>query len=220
MNSLTIAIIIIFIPGIIAAIVCDKIIFHKRWSSFYFGVYAFTLGAISYLILQIILYLYYEILLHFDASEELYVLTIWNSLAKDGDTIGWSEIFWASVVAIPTSLIICWAYERKILNEIAIRLCISTKYGNENLFSYELKSEKFDWVYVRDFKNNLTYLGRVSSFSETDGLHEIVLSDVEVYRYEDSEELYQVPHIYLSLIPGSVVIEAIPADRLEKVHVG
>ena len=45
-------------------------------------------------------------------------------------------------------------------------------------------------------------------------MQEIVLSEVTVYRYEDSAELYSVPTIYLNKKLGQFIIEAIPENLL------
>jgi hypothetical protein len=44
----------------------------------------------------------------------------------------------------------------------------------------------------------------------------LVLYDVVVYRYTDSEKLYSVPTVYLSKPVGEFVIEAIPNDRIKE----
>jgi hypothetical protein len=76
-----------------------------------------------------------------------------------------------------------------------------------------MNSKEVNWVYVRDKENGLTYEGFVVSFSENAAAHEIVLSDVKVYRYEDSVELYSVPSIYLSGTIGKFVIETAPGTK-------
>ena len=64
-----------------------------------------------------------------------------------------------------------------------------------------------NYVYVRYIKHNLTYLGNVLSFSETDEFKELVLSNVSVYSYDKSELLYEVGEIYLSLSKDDLIIE-------------
>lgn len=51
-------------------------------------------------------------------------------------------------------------------------------------------------------------------YSENDHMQELVLSDVTVFRYEDSAELYSVPKLYICKEMGSFVIEAIPPNLL------
>lgn len=53
----------------------------------------------------------------------------------------------------------------------------------------------------------MTYHGWVKSFSENDNVSEIRLADVAVYNYSDSEFLYEVDEIYLSLNKHEIIIE-------------
>jgi hypothetical protein len=51
-------------------------------------------------------------------------------------------------------------------------------------------------------------VGYVVSFSETDEFKEIVLSNVSVYSYDQSELLYEISEIYLSLPKDDIIIES------------
>ena len=51
-------------------------------------------------------------------------------------------------------------------------------------------------------------------YSENEHIQEIVLSEVTVFNYEDSEELYFIPTIYLTKPIGKFIIEAIPSESL------
>lgn len=73
-----------------------------------------------------------------------------------------------------------------------------------------------EWVHVRDEENNVTYQGKVGWYSEGEQMHELVLRDVVVYRYEDSVRLYSVPLVYLSREIGKWVIEAAPGEWLQE----
>ncbi len=103
-----------------------------------------------------------------------------------------------------------------MITRIGNFLHVTPKYGDENLYTYFLNAKETDWIYVRDKDSNLTYEGRVAAFSENEHAHELVLLDVAVYRYEDSEKLYSVPRIYLCKEIGKLVVETIPEDRLHE----
>ena len=62
-------------------------------------------------------------------------------------------------------------------------------------------------IYVRCPKTNLTYYGIINTYSETETVSELVLREVSVYSYDESELLYEVPTIYLALSKGEVIIE-------------
>ncbi len=53
MNQLVVTLAIILLPGIVAAVISDKITVHSKWTPFIFILYAFVLGVFSYTLLQI-----------------------------------------------------------------------------------------------------------------------------------------------------------------------
>lgn len=214
MNQLVVVLVMILLPGIISAIISDKLTTHSKWDSFKFSLYAFTLGVLTYASLQLIVYL-------IDMAKAVSLspvswtnLAIWNSALNGGSGIKAWEICIAVVLSLPVAFLASWTINFKIFNKIAQRIKVTTKYGDENLYSYYLNAEEIDWIYVRDPKNNFTYQGRVVSHSENEKVQEIVLSEVSVYRYEDSEFLYSVPTMYISRAMGELIIEAIPTEIL------
>lgn len=214
MNKMVVVLMVILMPGVIATIISDKLTSHSKWDSFKFTLYAITLGIFAYSLLQIVVYaidLMKSVSLR---SIQWSHLDIWNSALNGSSNIRPWEICAATVFAIPVAFLASWSINFKIFNKIANKIKVSNKYGDENLFSYYLNAREIDWVYVRDMLNNFTYEGRVVSHSENDKMQEIVLSEVKVYRYEDSDFLYSVPTMYLSRGMGEFIIEAIPKDNL------
>jgi hypothetical protein len=215
LNQLVVTLIFILIPGIVAAIISDKLTHHSRWDSFKFSLYSLTLGVGCYVLLQVITYLF-DILSGFSIESISWTnLQIWNSALNGADIAAW-EICVATLLSLPVAFFASWLIHFKFFNKIAHKLRVSNKFGEENLYSYYLNAQEIDWVYVRDIENNLTYQGRVVSHSENDNAQEIVLSEVSVFRYEDSEFLYNVPTIYLSRGVGKLVIEATPNEFLKE----
>lgn len=208
MNDLVILVGLISFPGLVATIICDKILVHtEKWASFKYAVYTFILGVAAYLALQIIVGLVdlsgrYLPFLGKDPA-----LNIWGILTDRSNGIRWGEIAWATALAPFVAGIAAVITNKKIVNKVAQLLRISDKYGDENLFSYFLNSPDVRWVYVRDIENNLSYRGLVKSFAETKEVQEVVLTDVTVFDYENSDELYSVERIYLAKPAGSFVIE-------------
>lgn len=217
MNQLVVTLVVILMPGIFAAIICDKITVHSKWTSFKFGLYALLLGIVSYALLQMLMYCIDVFKLLSGHFEQWHHLHIWNAALNSGSGLAGPEVLIASVLAIPVALLASWSVNYKVFTRIAQWLRISTKYGDENLYSYFLNATEIDWIYVRAISDNLTYQGRVVSHSENDVMQELVLSDVSVFRYEDSAFLYNLPTMYMSRPVGTLVIEAVPLDRLEEV---
>lgn len=218
MNQLAIAVAIIMFPGIIAAVISDKIIVHQpKWDYFKFGIYSFVLGTSCYIFLQIFGYCF-DILFStcFRMNKIQWInLEIWNVISNGNTKLKPLEVFQATMLSFPTAYFASFIANYKILNKISQQLRISDKYGDENLFSFFLNAKEVDWIYVRDIENNLTYEGRVVSYSENDSIQEIVLSNATVYSYKDSEEYYSVPSLYLCKKTGSFMLESIPNELLE-----
>jgi hypothetical protein len=214
MNQLVVTLIIILLPGIIACVICDKITVHSKWTSFKFSLYALVLGIFSYVVLQLFYYLIDLSLSSSINDVEWTHLKIWEASVTENPIVPANEVIWASLLSIPVSFLVAFLINHKIFNKVSQFIGVSTKYGDENLFSYYLNAKEIDWIYIRDFENNLTYQGRIVIYSETDHMQEIVMSEVTVFRYEDSAELYSIPTIYLTKEIGKFVIEAIPKTLL------
>jgi len=216
MNVIVIALVLIFIPGIIATIIGDKITRHSKWDSFKFGIYSLVLGIMSYVALQLWSYssdLVNALIIKQTPIKEI----IWSHLnvwqfALDGkpDNIQPWELCLATLFSVPVAFLASWVINFKLFNKIAQKIKVTTKYGDENLFSFYLNAKEIDWVYVRDIEANLTYFGEVVSYSENENIQELVLSDVSVYRYEGSIPLYELSSIYLCKDMGKFIIEAAP----------
>lgn len=226
-----IVVIFILMPGIVAAIIADKITSHSKWDSFKFVLYSLMLGVMSYALLQILLYFHDAYLalkinhitdtkqqsfnVSFNFKELSWTnLSIWSSALDGGKKLVAWEICSATFLSVFVAFFASWLINFKIFNKIAQKIKVSSKFGDENLYSYYLNAQEIDWVYIRDLEHNLTYQGRIVSHSENDKIQELVLSDVSVYDSNDSCLLYEIPTIYLAKEIGKFVIEAIPANNL------
>lgn len=201
MSELTIKLIIILIPGAIATLIFGKLILHKEWSSFRFVLYSILFGIVSYLFLQLIING-----INVFKTDNLSDLTIWSGLS-DASSIPYKEVVLASLISVLLAFVATLIENRKVINRVAGVLGISGKFGDENLYSMFLNSKDVEFIYLRDIKNQLTYHGWVKSFSENDNISEIRLCDVAIYNYSNSEFLYEVGEVYLSLNKQEIIIE-------------
>ncbi len=220
MNQLVVSLIVVLMPGIIATIICDKLTNHSKWDSFKFGLYSLTLGMACYALLQVCVYVsnVWSATTFSIDSIQWSNLKIWSSALNGGTGLEPWEICVAVLFSIPVSFFASWLINFKLFNKVAQALRVSNKFGDENLYSYYLNAQEIDWVYVRDKENGFTYQGRVVSHSETEALQELVLSEVSVFTYDDSEHCYDVPTMYISREIGKLVIEAIPDEILGEVN--
>ncbi|WP_150212556.1 hypothetical protein [Candidatus Tokpelaia sp.] len=216
MNQLVISLIVLLIPGLIAALVYDSITQHEKWNNFTFSVAAILFGWFSYLPLYLINWLFsvFSCLhINFRFNILITLLKLLNNEAIDNSI--YMDIIFASVFAIGFAFLTSRCVNRKYLNHLAQKMHISSKYGDENLFSYYLNSDEIDWVYVRWPERNLIYRGLISKHSETLDIQEIVLLDVDIYNYRDSAFLYHVKTIYLCGKAGDFTIELAKEKKKE-----
>lgn len=187
-NDIAIKIIILLIPGGITTVIIESLTIHKKWSEFKFVIYTILLGTFSYLSIQFV-ELLFELFKYIFISEkckyEPRALKIWESINQNVG-IPLNEILLACIMGIINGFVISAIIYYKIVFRIAKKLKVSSKYGEENLFSYLLNSNDVVEIYVRDIPNNLTYHGKIDSFSENDNSKEILLYNVKVYEYQTS----------------------------------
>jgi hypothetical protein len=215
MNDLLLTIGIISFPGLIAALVSDKLVVHTNpWNSLKYGIYTFVFGVSSYVALQALCSTLLAFDKHLPFLQISAGLSTWEVLSSRQGEASYAEIAWATIISPFVAAIASVIVNYKLINKLAQRFNISRKFGDENLYSYFLNSPNIDWIYVRDFRNNLTYQGLVQSFSETKEMQELVLAEVTVYEYSTSDEFYSVPFLYLCGPHGSYAIEAIPSNLL------
>lgn len=213
MDAVIIAISVVLLPGLISSIICDKVVVHmQRWDAFKYVIYSFVFGVLCYVILQIIVHIKNTFQLGGDyfTLDSKFPLSVWSIIQDQKSPIKLSEILLATLISPMVSFAAAAIINYKILHKIAQILKVSSKYGDENLYSFFLNSKEVEWIYVRDKISGLTYFGAIISYSDCDKIQELVMSDVIVYSYETSEELYRVSSIYLTKNLGEFVIE-VPA---------
>lgn len=196
-SELTIRLILLILPGAIAVLIIEKLTVHKPWDAFRFVFYSTLMGFITYLTYQV----YYFLVVGSD------ILNFWKAITDNKVPISIREIFCASLTAIPLGFIVSAAIQYKVINKIANRLKVSSKYGDDNLFYHFLNLNEVQWLWIRDKEQDITYEGFLQYYNETDSLREIVLSEVKVFRSSDSEFIREAPYIYLTFLPDRFIIE-------------
>lgn len=206
-SEVVLKLIFVLFPGAIAAMIYERLTVHKEWTPFKFILHSTLFGMVCYLVLQVLICIPAFLSNIFCGANKDYMgLKVWDTINGEKIIPYW-EVLKASLLSIIIGGIATTINYYKVLNNIAQRFKISNKYGDENLFSYFLNAKEIEVVYIRHPKNNLTYRGYIKSFSETEHISEIVLSNVSVYEYENSELLYEVDQIYLSFIKTEIIIE-------------
>lgn len=209
MSDLTIRLTLLILPGAIATLVVENLTIESaQWKAFRFILYSIILGFLCYICTQ----LCYYALACFKFISTCFFLpekvAFWNAIINKAASISFGEIFFTCFLAIPVGFVISMLINKKVLNKLAMRLKVSSIYGEEDLFIHFMDSKNVQWVWVRDKNQKLTYEGAVRNYSvSNDGMRELVLDDVKVFSSENSSLLYEVPTIYLSLSPNDFMIE-------------
>lgn len=198
-SEFTLKLIIVIVPGAIASIIYEKLTIHKKWTPFQFTLNSILMGGISYMFADFFCEIIFD-----DSSFD----SFWDNLPLK--EIPFLAVVKASFASIFIGFTGAWMDKVKLINKVARRLRLSNKYGDENLYSYFLGNNEIKEVYVRDMHTNHTYHGMIQSYSETDNIKEMVLTEVKVYNYESSEYLYDSQYIYLSRPKDFLTLEIYP----------
>jgi len=195
LSALALKLILILVPGGLATLILEKLTTYVKWEPFKFIINSILLGGLSYLLSDLIFYVFY--------SKD--IQNFW--LTFTSNNIPFWEIIRATGISIFIGFFSSWIENKKLISGFARRLNIADKYGEENLYSFFLNGRDVSEVYVRDIANNLTFYGIVDSFSENEQISEITLRDVTVYRYSDSAFLYEIKRVFLSRPKSAFFIE-------------
>jgi len=223
MSQLLIIVVVVLMPGIAATSIADKLTIHSQWDSFKFTLYALVLGMLNYSLLQLLAY-GWDVLAyawsmgvtHRPQPLAWTTLAIWRIVRRGDSAIPFNEVALATLLAIPEAFVVSALVHHKLLTRFGRWIHATNKYGDESLYAYLMSKNAATWVYVRDIENGLTFEGRLGGHSQTADLHELLLHDVIVYRYEEGTPLYFVPTAYLSREAGKLIIEIAPGKSLQE----
>jgi hypothetical protein len=116
-----------------------------------------------------------------------------------------------SSIGVGLILSILWIYSAtyKWLTWVLQTIKATKTYGDEDVWDYTFNSAipSVEYINFRDFENKIVYAGWVRSFSETEKLRELVLSDVKIFGLDDGEFLFEMPMVYLARAPENIHIE-------------
>src|SRR5262249_34541837 len=118
------------------------------------------------------------------------------------------EIMFAVVISIAGGIVSLYIENHKLFTRFVQRIGATKRYGDEDVwdFVFNSSSSATGFVHVRDFDQRVTYAGIVEIFSESGQIRELVLRDVIVYDFEQTE-MYRVPRLYLARERANIHIE-------------
>lgn len=204
-TELTFRLFVIFFPGIIGHLLVDALTEHQPRTPFQSILHSFVIGVGSYFVLWLLF-------LGIDSFgfAPLFKAQIFTTLTDGVPKVAFGEFLGASIVAIVISTtIIPLILNKKWIHAFVQYLGISNKFGDLDVWSLAFNSKEVEWIMVRDLKHNLVYKGWVRAFSPTFEKNELLLQDVEVFKNDDGEKLYEIGALYIARESIDLTIEII-----------
>lgn len=190
---------LIFIPGFIWMKIHSRYGFKGEKTQFDLILNAFIFGVLSYTVL-------YFIYRYRGWPLKLFDLDTDSKRLLQPDLF--PEILFAVAISIIGGVLSLYVENHKLFTRFVQTIGATKTYGDEDVwdFVFNSSSSAVNFVHFRDFEQRVTYAGFVEVFSESGQLREIVLRDVIVYDFEQTE-MYRVPRLYLARERENIHIE-------------
>lgn len=216
-TELTIKLLLIFFPGIIAALIIDTLTVHKERDFKVFILNSFILGFTSYFILYIAVSINNWIVKYKNLTPT-WEMNFLNSSMDTEMNINTNEVLVATLLSIIIAIIFSACINHRLLFRIGSQMGISRKFGQLDVWSYTFESPDIGWIIVRDLNKDLMYQGWVEAFSDTHEQNELLLREVNVYRNSSAEELYYMEGIYITGEASNLIVEIPKVESSESLR--
>ncbi|KFD23296.1 MULTISPECIES: hypothetical protein [Enterobacteriaceae] len=209
MNTLTVSLVTIMIPGVIMALIYDTYTQHKSWDSFRYILMSVVFGIATYLSMQAMVSIL-QLITGIGDTKSIHwrLLSIWSIPNEEKIAINPLEILLGGLCAIPLGLAAVYLSTKRTFHELLLRKGISNKYGDDNAFirSVEIMHKKTGQCYVLLHENNMLIHGVISLYNENEKTQELGLLNATVLNSETGEILWTTEFIYISKEYGKMVI--------------
>lgn len=170
----------------------DKLTFHKKHEIYQVILYSFILGLISYIsyyhLINILSKWGYILSFAFEES-------INNGILK----LNFSEIVNVTELSILIGLVSSLIINKGYIYIFFRKIKFTKKNSSDDVWLSSMTKGWNPYVEITDFKNNRTYVGWVSDFSEYVEHKEILLRDVQIFEQKSNSYICKTPAIYLNL---------------------
>jgi len=193
---------LILLPGVVSTLMARYINTNKQYSTFEFIIYSATLGIATFVVMELgcsLFWIIYSIFFKKIVLTWCLNLSIWNYFVDGHKALNKNELFISYLLAVPIGFIWGFIVSKKVFIKLLKKLKWTTRYGDEDVWSFYLNSPDTTWVYLHHKKENRTYFGRIRAYSESTEKREILLEDVIVYTTDTWIEQYQSNVVYLEL---------------------
>lgn len=203
LSKITIGIIFIFLPGILALMVSERLTSHRERKGYELAAYTLVLGCLSHL-------LYF--VLHWSLSKSCVPLPEdkWLDLMTSDTVAQPTVVLMTAMLGVILGFIISYASNHSWLHRFATLIQAGNKFGDVDVWAYLLNSDHVEanpWVVIRDQEKDLMYQGWVMAHSVEEDPRELVLRDVKVFANKTGKELYATKMMYMALEKKNALIE-------------
>src|SRR6266446_10508062 len=197
-TELSLRLALLFLPGIVAALLVEKLVPTRDWSTARLALYSLVLGLICYLIYALLKAAY---LCHWPPS-----INLFRSLTV-GTSLDLLEIIWTTAISLPVGIFVSLSLNSHWINRFGKAIRVSDKFGALDVWARTFNFTETTWVVVRDLEENLAYDGWVEAFSDTYDANELFLRDVQVFQSNTASFLYELEAVYLTRPKDKLTIE-------------
>lgn len=204
LSKFSIGLIFIFLPGILALLVSERLTEHPQRKNYELFVYALVLGCIAHIAYGLLAALSYALPPTYRLDEDR-----WIELMLDDSQVSIQTrvVAITAIIGVLLGLLVAYGANHSWLHRVAHRLRVSRKFADNDVWGYLMNSGIVGWIVLRDHSKNLMYQGYVATFSTTEDPRELILRDASVFENSSGAKLYDVSSLYLSFEKKDVVVE-------------
>jgi uncharacterized protein DUF6338 len=204
LSKFSIGLIFIFLPGVLALLVSERLTEHPERKNYELFVYALVLGCIAHIGYGLLAAFSQTLPPAYRLDEDR-----WIELMLDDSqvTIQTRVVAGTAIIGVLLGFVLAYAANHSWLQRVAHALRVSRKFADNDVWGYLMNPGKVGWIVVRDQPKNLMYQGYVATFSTTEDPRELILRDAPVFENSSGKKLYDVASLYLSFEKKDVVVE-------------
>ena len=213
LSELTIKVILLFFPGLIAFVIVDQLTVHKEYKGHFVFIYALILGIFSYffyfLIITTVNYFF----------ETKFSINFIKSLTEKNANIDVKEVIFTTFFGAFIGLAFSFSINRNYFFRFSRKLGLSNKIGEIGVWSHLFQFGESHYVVIRDIEADLMFKGWIALNSdETDNREEIFLRDVSVFQNSSGKHYYSTPALYFSRKKEHLIIDFIDFEYTKDVN--
>src|SRR5258706_12711897 len=163
-SQLTVTIIFIFLPGILALVISERLTSHPARKGYELFAYAFVLGCAAHLI-------YSFTSTRVGLPDDHWLDLVTSAQSKVEGTVALYTAFIGAVLGF----IVALCANHSFLHRFARGFRITRKFADFDVWSYLMNSDQVYWVVVRNQSADLMYQGKIKTFSTDEDPRELVL---------------------------------------------